>query len=375
MLGHRMGHKRRGHGEGSVYKRADGYWVGAIEAPRGPDGRRRKLRVVRRRKADVLDTLDDLRRQVRQGVIPDRTRTLSTFLDFWLSDVIAGQVTDGTLHEYSTRVKRITPVIGHVRLGKLTTAHVQHLANSLGSSYPRSPKTRAHTLATLRQALKWAVGADLIVRNPAEHVTGPRLPIVKIDDTLEPAEAKAVLAAAQGDPLEAFWWLALTYGLRIGELMALRWSDVDPDEMTVHKSKTPAGVRTLPLIPEAMRVLQQHRRSAGVVSIGGYVFCRPGGLPLYHQLVHNRWNDLLRQAQITHMCRNCGSDDRCSTSVRRFHVTRHTAATMLLEAGVELEVVSSILGHSNIGITSSIYAKVRSDLKRKGLTRLDGQPQ
>jgi integrase len=367
-----MGHKRRGHGEGSVYQRADGYWVGAVEAPRGPDGRRRKLRVVRRRKADVIDTLDELRRQVRQGVIPDRTRTLSTFLDFWLSDVIAGQVTDGTLHEYSTRVKRITPIIGHVRLGKLTTAHVQHLANHLGNTYPRSPKTRAHTLATLRQALKWAVGADLIVRNPAEHVTGPRLPIVKIDDTLEPAEAEAVLAAAKGDPLEAFWWLALTYGLRIGELMALRWSDIDPDEMTVHKSKTPAGVRTLPLIPEAMRVLQQHRRSAGVVSIGGYVFCRLGGLPLYHQLVHNRWNDLLRRAEITHVCRNCGSEERCSSSVRRFHVSRHTAATMLLEAGVELEVVSRILGHSNIGVTSSIYAKVRSDLMRKGLAKLNG---
>jgi integrase len=200
----------------------------------------------------------------------------------------------------------------------------------------------------------------------------PDLPVVKIDDTLEPAEAEAVLAAAQGGPLEAFWWLALTYGLRIGELMSLRWSDIDADELTVHKSKTPAGVRTLPLIPEAKRAIREHRRAVDVVSNEGYVFSRPGGLPLYHQLVHNRWNDLLRQAQISHMCRNCGSDDRCSSSIRRFHVSRHTAATMLLEAGVELEVVSRILGHSNIGITSSIYAKVRSDLMRRGLARLDG---
>jgi hypothetical protein len=95
------------------------------------------------------------------------------------------------------------------------------------------------------------------------------------------------------------------------------------------------------------------------------VFCRPDGQPLYHQLVHNRWNDLLGVAGVTHMCRNCGSDERCSSSVRGFHTTRHTAATMLLERGVELEVVSAILGHSNIGMTAGVYAKVRSDLKRR----------
>jgi integrase len=182
-------------------------------------------------------------------------------------------------------------------------------------------------------------------------------------------------AAAVDDELGAFWWLALTYGLRIGELMALRWSDIDTveQEMTVHRSKTQAGVRTLPLIPEARRVLAEHRRrnAAGVSPFQGYVFARPDGQPLYHQLVHNRWNDLLRAAGITHLCRNCGSDDRCSTSVRRFHMTRHTAATMLLEADVPLEVVSAILGHANIAMTAGIYAKVRSDLKRRGLSRLD----
>jgi integrase len=203
------------------------------------------------------------------------------------------------------------------------------------------------------------------------------LDAARVDDTLEVDEAKAVLAAAAADDeLGAFWWLALSYGLRIGELMALRWSDIDSDELTVRKSKTAAGVRTLPLIDDAKRVLQQHRggRRAAAGSIDGYVFCRRDGQPLYHQLVHNRWNDLLGVAGVTHMCRNCGSDERCSSSVRRFHTTRHTAATMLLERGVELEVVSAILGHSRIGMTAGVYAKVRSDLKRRGLARL-GDPR
>jgi integrase len=373
-----MGHKRRGHGEGSVYQRADGYWVGSVEAGRNLEGKRRKLRVVHRRKADVLAALDDLKRQVRDGVVPDRTRTLATYLEWWLTDVVEGTVTDGSLHDYRSRVARITPVIGHVRLGKLTAAHVQHLANRLAETYPRSPRTRAHTLTTLRQALRWAVGADLLARNPAETVRGPKTAIAVVDDTLTAAEAKAVLAAAEDDTdLGALWWLALSYGMRKGELMALRWPDIDltGDEMTVRRAttKTDAGHRTLPLIPAARRVLVEHRRAnAGAVApIDGHVFTRPDGRPLYHQLVDRRWNDLLAKAKVSHVCRNCGSDDDCSTSVRRFHSSRHTAATLLLEAGVELEVVSAILGHSSIGITADTYAKVRSDLKRKGLSALD----
>lgn len=371
--------KRRSWGDGSIYKRGDGYWVGQVEGPRGPDGKRRKLRVVRARRADVVEALDDLRRHARAGVVPDYTRTVGGYLEWWLDDVMGGQVTSGTLHEYRTRVNRITRVIGHVKLTKLTSAHVQHLANHLAREYPRSPKTRNHTIATLRQALRWAVGADMLIRSPAEYVKAPKTSPVTVDDTLEPNEVSRVLAAAADDTkLGAFWWLALVYGLRIGELMALRWSDIDfaKDEMTVRRAvtKTVAGHRTLPLTAEAARVLQEHRAAARgpVISMEGYVFARDNGQPLYHQLVHNRWNDLLRQAEITHLCRNCGSDDECSTSVRRFHSSRHTAATTLLEAGVPLEVVSRILGHSNIGITSSIYAKVRGDLMRRGLAKLDG---
>ena len=364
----------RGKGEGSIYRRADGYWVGQVEVGHYPNGRRRRARVVRRRRSDVVDALDELRRQVKDGVVPDRTRSVATFLDFWLSDVIAGQVSDSSLNEYRKRIARVTPHIGRVKLGRLTAAHVQALATDLARRYPRSPKTRTTTLDTLRQALRWAVAADLIGRNPAEHVTGPKTPIAKVDDTLTADEARAALVAAEGDvELGAFWWLALSYGLRLGELLDLRWSDVDldGDELTVRRSKTRAGVRTLPLIAEAKRVLQAHQRAQRVRSIDGFVFPTSLGTRRRPQRTRDQWNALLRQAGVEHRCRNCGSDDRCSTSVRRFHASRHTAATLLLEADVPLEVVSAILGHANIGITADIYAKVRSDLKRRGLARLD----
>jgi integrase len=364
----------RGKGEGSIYRRGDGYWVGSVEAGRDEHGRRKKARVVRRYRADVVTALDELRRHVAQGVVPDRSRSVEQYLTWWLDEVAANQVSAGSLHEYGTRVKRITPEIGHHKLANLRTPHVQALANRLARTYPRSPKTRATTLATLRQALRWAVGAELIVRNPAEGVTGPKTPVAKVDDTMEADEAKAVLKAAEGDALEAMYWLAVNYGLRIGELMALRWPDVDfaEGEITVRRSatKSDAGHRTLPLIDDAKRVLQAHRRKQPVTQIDGYVFCRATGQRLYHALVHRRWNDLLTKAGITHLCRNCDSSDKCSSSVRRFHSSRHTCATLLLERGVELEVVSAILGHANISLTANIYAKVRSDLRRRGLVSL-----
>lgn len=98
----------------------------------------------------------------------------------------------------------------------------------------------------------------MIGRNPAEHVSGPRTPTVEVDDTLTADEARAALAAAEGDAeLGALWWLALSYGLRLSELLDLRWSDVAGGELTVRRSKTAAGVRTLPLTDDAKRVLRR----------------------------------------------------------------------------------------------------------------------
>jgi integrase len=368
----------RGKGEGSVYK--DGaYWVGAVEAGRTPAGRRRRVRVVRKKRRDVLEAMDELRRDAAQGITGDRTRSVATYLEWWLEDVVAGEVAAESLREYRKRVARIVPVIGHVKLAKLNAAHVQALSREIGRRYPRSPTTRAQTMATLRRALRWAVGAQLIPRNPAEHIGGAvRTPVAKVDDTLTADEAKAVLTCAcQDTELGALWWLALTYGLRLGELLDLRWSDVDlkGGELTVRRSKTRAGVRTLPLTSEAKRVLKEHRKAVtvtGLRSIEGLVFPSAVGTRRMPQRVRDRWNALLRQAGVEHRCRNCQSDDRCSTSVRRFHVSRHTAATLLLEAGVPLEVVSAILGHANIGMTADTYTKIRSDLMRKGLAKLDG---
>ena len=337
----------RGRGEGSIYRRADGYWVGQVENGRYPNGKRRRARVVRRRRADVLAEMDQLRRAA-DASIDSRHRTVGQYVGWWIDEVKAGTIAPKTLRNYRTCARLwINPHIGTVRLAKLRVAHVQSMVNDLGRQ-GLSPRVVNQALKVLRQALRCAVGARMIDHNPAEHVRV--VPVTGgADIAMTATEAHVVLEAAGGDRLYALWWLALKYGLRIGELLDLRWTDVDEDELHVRRAKTHAGVRTLPLIPEAKRVLRDHRRSQAVHSIDGYVFCRADGRPIDERRIGERWAVLLAEAGVEH---------------RRFHSTRHTALTLLLEDGVPLEVVSAIAGHSSISVTADIYARVRGDLMR-----------
>ncbi len=217
--------------------------MGQVEIGHSLDGRRRYSRVVRKRRAEVVEALDELRRQAKEGVVPDKTTTVAKFLDFWLEDVVRHQVAESSHVEYAKRVKRISAQVGHVKLGRLTVPHVQAFAAELGRRY--SPKTARTTLETFRTALRWAQSADMIARNPAEHVSIARAPTAKVDDALTAEEAAAVLKAAEGDELEALVWLAVKYGMRLGELLDLRWGDIgfESGELHVRKSKTQAGIQ------------------------------------------------------------------------------------------------------------------------------------
>lgn len=361
--------RTRGKGEGSIYQLPDGRWCGSVERPRGSDGRRRRTRIVRRRRQDVIDALPDLKTRAA-GAPANGAITLGAYLDYWLTEVKAGEVSARSLNLYTDCAERITPHIGNVRLDRLVKGNVQTLSNRLAEKY--APKTCQTTLSVLRQALEWAI-PDYLNNNPARHVRGPRQ-VARTDDALTAAESKAVLATAADDRHYALYWLALKYGLRISEVLGLRWSDIDltadAPSLAVRKSKTAAGVRRVPLIDEAVAVLTAHRRRQGVMAIDGWVFTGPEGRPVSERQLRRWWSDLLAKAGVPHVCGARCTAEKCSTSVRRFHSSRHTAATLLLNAGVPIEVVSKILGHAKLAITSDLYARVQDDLMRKGLKTL-----
>ena len=247
-----------------MYQRADGRWVAQVEAGLDRDGRRRRPRAVRRTKREALAALDELRRQVDQGVTPERTQSVGEFLEWWLATVVPDTVKPSTADAYADIVRLyITPHIGRVKLAKLSPQHVKSMLRAMETD-GLSPRTRQYARAVLRRALRWAEQHGLVIRNVAALVDGPRKTGTKLDDTLDAAGTHAVIDAAAGDRLEALAVVVLRLGLRKGEALALSWDDIDLDAVTltvrgtlkrrkgeglyVDTTKTDAGVRELPLV-------------------------------------------------------------------------------------------------------------------------------
>lgn len=373
---------RRGQGEGSIYQRGDGRWVAQVEAGRLANGRRRYARATRGTKAEAVTALRDLQRQADSGVAPDNSRTVAAYLEWWADNVLRGSVKESSEADYRGVITRwINPHIGTVRLGKLSPTHVQSMLRALEDA-GLSARTRQYARAVLVRALRWAVQTGLVQRNAAALVDGPRITRqANLDDAMTVDEAQQLITYAKGDRLEALVVLVLRLGLRRGEALALRWEHVDlkraeltiagtlkyrDGRLQVDTPKTSASYRTLPLIDDLVAVLREHRRRQAAEQLaagplwhdGGFVFTRENGEPLTPTTVSHWWPDLCVAAGIGR---------------RRFHASRHTAATLMLNAGTPLEVVSAILGHAGLAITSDVYARVTADTKRKALTDMQAQ--
>ncbi|HET6835572.1 MAG TPA: hypothetical protein VFH30_17025, partial [Acidimicrobiales bacterium] len=252
--------KRRGHGEGSVYQRADGYWVASVEAGHYPNGKRRRARIVRRTKKAVLAELDELKRRGAAGLVGSDP-AIGEFAEWWIDNVAAPKVTDSSLTAYRARLRAwITPQpIARIRLRKLRATDVQEWMNTLAGQ-GIAPASRNSARVLLSSALHYAHGVGMVERNVVSFVAGAKAG-PRLDDALTPAEASAVLAAAKGDRLEALWVLALKYGMRPAEMLALRGDDIDlkAGTLTVAKSKSASGVRDLPLLAGTLEALKAHR--------------------------------------------------------------------------------------------------------------------
>lgn len=384
---------RRGHGEGSVYKRAsDGFWCATVELGRKPDGTRHRKVVTAKTKAAAVAKARKVREQHDAGLpVVDQRRTVAEYLDWWLATVLPGTVKPSTEQGYRTIVDcYITPHIGRRKLADLSPADVKGMLTAIAKA-GKSARTQGYARAVLRRALRHAEQYGLVVRNVAAIVDGPKHAATKLDDALTAEQAAKILAVVHGgqvkdgkvtppDRLEALAVLVLRLGLRKGEALALRWENVDLDgaELTVGGTlrrdkalglvvdapKTERSNRTIPLVGGTAAALKEHKRrqAAERLAVGplwtdsGHVFTTATGEPLDPSGVLRWWQRQTIAADL---------------GKRRFHASRHTAATLLLDAGVPLEVVSAILGHASLSITADVYARVTSDAKRRALTLLE----
>ncbi|MEM3484054.1 MAG: site-specific integrase [Candidatus Methanomethyliaceae archaeon] len=360
-------------GNGCLTKRRDGRWQAAIMA----GGRR--LTAYAKTKAEAQAKLKELKQKAASGAVgrksealPEETyafrgsaaagledtdpgvreRAVAALLDDWLA---AGNYKAGALIRYRSMIRtNIIPHIGDVELSKLTPVHVQKLYETLKEKPSVADKVHRILHRAFRRAVLWGVLAE----NPCDKAVKPRYrtngkKIWGID------ELKRFLQGARGHWLYPLWVLAIATGCRLGELLALRWGDVDLKVGTITISstlswveggpvfeapKTPAANRTLALIPGALDILRSTRGKHEYETPDFLVFMGPkSGAPIHPSVVSHA----LRRE-----CRRLGLPEITP------HGLRHLHASLLLSNGVPVPLVCRQLGHATPGVTMTIYAHV-----------------
>lgn len=366
---------RRASNEGSIYRRtSDGRWVGAIHLGYH-DGRRQRRVVYGDTQREVREQLDRLRAEHPQPhPRPTATpETLEAFLDRWL-DAIAPTVAGPTLTSYESLLRvHVRPTLGHLRLDRLTPLQLQELL-AAKSRQGLSPRTVQYIHAVLRRALGEAHRWGLLATNPAQQVRAPRVPR-REPRPFTAAEVAALLEAARDERLLPLIVLAVGTGLRLGELLALRWQDVDLRHGTVAvrqtrrrdgtlaAPKSAAGWRDVDLPASITALLGTHRttqlaqrRELGLPASGEYVFTTFEGGPLGHRHVQRVWGRVVARAGIP---------------PRGFHHLRKTYASLLVERNVDVRTAQELLGHADVRMTLEVYARTSRTARQHAAAQIE----
>jgi integrase len=357
--------KRRGNGEGTITRRKDGRWEARYKAHTA-SGPKRKM-IYGKTRAEVAEKLARAISDRSSGLAFDAgSLTVGEFLDRWLKDSVRDTVRQRTYERHEELIRlHIRPALGMLKLKALTPAHVQGLyRDRLDSGL--SPATVQKIHVVLHKALSQAVKWNLIPRNATEAVNAPR-PAPEEMRPLSPNEARRLLEATSGDRLEALYVLAVHTGMRQGELLGLKWEDVDLEcgvirvrrtltrnrgRLILGEPKTKRSRRTVRLTETAAQILREHleRQLEEIERLGdlyrdqGLVFTTEVGTPI------NPTN--LRKRSFAPLL------ERSGLPAIRFHDLRHTCATLLLSRNVHPKHVQELLGHATIAITLDTYSHV-----------------
>jgi len=375
MISTAMGaQKRRGSGEGTVYKRADGLWAAQL---RLPTGERRTLYASK--KSDVQAKLQALRRGADDGLLPSAESHIrfDQFVDRWL-DAIRSSVRESTYVSYELNARRLKRFIGRAQLSAITPLMIQGAYAKL-SAEGLSARSVLQIHATLHRALEQAVKWGMLARNPSSAVERPRPKRAEMS-TLTLDELLRLFEAARGGRMYGMFVLLGTTGMRVGEALGLKWDDIDSPGrrlvirraqqrhtgrgLVMVEPKTARSRRTVHLTALAVEALEQHREYTKLLRAAardrwresGLVFTSTVGDGMEAGVVNDNLNRLLAKAGLPRI---------------RVHDLRHTVATILLQGGAHPKLVQELLGHSTITLTLDTYSHVTPAMHQDLTRRLD----
>ncbi len=369
--------RKRNLGRG-IFQRQDGRLSGMIRQPNG------ERTYVYARKGETADQFeirfDKLRQEAQEGkpIAPARM-TVRQYLEQWM-EMVTPTSAPLSPAAYEIIIRRLDPLIGGKRLGRLTTLDIQRAYAALLPAFSANTVQTTHRMlhAALADAVKW----QILPRNPATGTEVPH-PSVQTMQVFSEEEVHQLLDATAGDRYHALWALMVTTGLRLGEATGLLWEDVDlaGNRVTVQrtlqrqkglgmvlkdKPKTSKSRRTVKLGPNIVSLLRQLRvrQAEERLRIGpawsskrDLVFTNEAGGPIDSSRIEKHWRRSL---------------ERIGLKFIRLHDLRHTAATLALRWGIHPKKVQEMLGHSSIRTTLDLYSHVLPVMHEETAQRMDG---
>jgi integrase len=367
---------------GSIVKKGDKWYVVVEDRDAETGKRKRRWHSGYRTKREAQSACNELLAAIQLGgYVPPNRQTVAEFSDEWLA-AIRATVRPSTMDKYRRDLRaHVVPYVGHVALNKLDATALNRLWATLAETGNKrlAPEAEARGLSsksienvamTVHRMLKDAVRWGRLARNPADAADPPRRSVERPQIQAWDADTlRRFLDACRtdADRLYALWVFLATTGLRRGEALGLRWSDVDLDigrarithtiglirwQVVSGQPRTAAGRRPIALDPTTVAVLRDHRRrmieqrllvGAGFVD-QDYVFCEPDGDPLHPERVYQAFKRRVRKHGVPALSP---------------HGLRHTWATIALANGVHPRVVQERLGHAHISITLQTYSHVQ----------------
>lgn len=349
---------------------------------------------------EVQKKLRDVKYEMDHGIYakPDKV-TVDSWFKVWKEEYASNNMRENTLAHVDSMYKyHIKPEIGHMKMQEVRTEHIQMLLNKMKKeSYSTDFMKRVRNVVS--QMFKQAYKNDMIYRNPVDNAVTPTGKEKKEHRVLTEQEQKKFLEYAKGNEYELVFVLGLSTGMRIGEIQALQWKNVDFKNLLISidgtlikvdgkeyikgPTKTKSSRRSVPLLPGVAKRLKEHRKEQlkyrmilgpewqQVKGLEDLLFCTPIGRPLSRSVIYNAIDRIIEQ--INHDERmKAREEGREPVIFEHFssHTMRHTFATRALENGIPPKVVQELLGHSTIKTTMDIYTHVLPKTKNDEIQKI-----
>jgi len=365
---------------GHVRKRGS-KWCIVVDLGKDPVTGKRKQKWYSgyKTKKEAEKDLADIITRIEKGQVADaKNMVLKEYLEMWLEDYAYHNVAPTTYESYVDAVRNVVSRLGNIKLSKLRPHHIQGFCSHLLKNSELSTTTIRYYYSVLNIALNTAIKWQLVPTNPCKGVTPPKKNQPKMT-VLTEEQANQLLEGAKDTSLYLPVVLALTCGMRRGEILGLKWDDVDFDTKTIYVQrnltmvkgktsirapKTEQGKRSITMTKITARALKEEKKkqAQNKLTLGtrykdnGFVCCWDDGTHYRPDYITHAFPKLLKKLELPKI---------------PFHNLRHTHASLLLLKGVHPKVVQERLGHSSISITLDTYSHLMPSMQKEAAEKID----